>query len=155
MAKESTQGKTSCFNRCQVLKESVDCSGANCRSIPNELTNETTKLILSDSFLQSITNNSFDKVPNLQYLDLSSGQIEKIGTGTFRGLVHLTFLNLSFNIPVNRYPEAFLSTFIGMRELDLSRTVKMFTFDHSILRNLIGLTKLGFGKSTYRISSFC
>ena len=147
MAKESTQGEISCFNRCLVLKESVDCSRAHCRSIPNELTKETTKLILIDSFFKYIAKSSFDKVPNLQYLDLSSGQIENIETGTFSGLVHLTFLNLSFTRLVGGYPKAMLSTLSGMRELDLSRTARMLTFDRSILRNLIGLTKLVFGRN--------
>src|SRR5688572_16326557 len=62
----------SCFNRCRVTVLSVDCSQANCKSIPKELNSTTVKLIMTGSRLSYLSNESFEHIPNLQYLDLGN-----------------------------------------------------------------------------------
>src|SRR5688572_4915758 len=66
----------SCFIRCRVSELSVDCSQANCTSIPKELNGTTVNLIMTGSRLSCLSNESFEHIPNLQYLDLGNCHIE-------------------------------------------------------------------------------
>src|SRR6218665_3294037 len=125
LAPERLGEATSCFNVCRVSELSVDCRKARCMRIPKELSRETVKLIMTGSRLSSLSSESFDHVPSLQYLDLGNCHIEKLKVDTFDRLVQLRFLNLSFNSHIHISDQTMFHKLTRLRELYLTRTAKM------------------------------
>ena len=70
--------------RCDATK--VDCSHRGLEDIPSGIPTTTTHLVLSDNSISKISAlGLFNRLPNLQILDMSRNKIEEIEQGAFEG----------------------------------------------------------------------
>lgn len=138
---------SSCKSPCRFRKDfdsiTVDCTRAGCKSVPKELGNDTTKLIMMRNKIVRINRTMFDSLSNLVYLDLSRCNIRLIESRSFDGLTRLEFLRLSLNGGITSYPDGIFDQLRGLKQLRLRRA--SHGFNHSLFRNLKELEILSFG----------
>jgi len=82
--------------RCDATK--VDCSHRGLEDIPSGIPTTTTHLVLSDNSISKISAlGLFNRLPNLQILDMSRNKIEEIEQGAFEGAYSINEILLSEN----------------------------------------------------------
>ncbi|XP_025093491.1 protein slit-like isoform X1 [Pomacea canaliculata] len=87
-----------CPRDCVCIGTSVDCSGRGLDAIPKEVPMYTTELKLSSNQITRLpADGLFERLPNLQILDLSDNKLHEIEDGAFDGAEKLTDLQLSNN----------------------------------------------------------
>lgn len=138
-----------CKFPCNVTKSkgnvTVNCYKCRCHVVPSGLKSETTRLILANNFHMKIKRNAFASLVNLVYLDLSCCKLGTIPRGCFDTLVRLKFLNLSYNIV--QFSEGLFSRLINLKELHLTQTQAISTFQERFFINLTRLEILSFAKN--------
>ncbi|XP_066287727.1 carboxypeptidase N subunit 2-like [Branchiostoma lanceolatum] len=72
-------------------------SGRQLTSVPQDLPDNTTALILEQNWIQAVHQANFSRYGSLEALDLSYNSISRIDSGTFVHLTELTRLELSGN----------------------------------------------------------
>ncbi|KAK0077767.1 hypothetical protein PV325_003479, partial [Microctonus aethiopoides] len=87
-----------CPSPCTCNGATVDCSDKKLTSIPKELPIYTSTLLLGNNDIEKIkAENLFEKLPELQHLDLRRNKITRIEATAFKGAHKLTELLLSDN----------------------------------------------------------
>ncbi|KAK0167887.1 hypothetical protein PV327_001742, partial [Microctonus hyperodae] len=87
-----------CPSPCTCNGATVDCSDKKLTSIPRELPIYTSTLLLGNNDIEKIkAENLFEKLPELQHLDLRRNKITRIEATAFKGAHKLTELLLSDN----------------------------------------------------------
>uniref|UniRef100_T1IQH9 Uncharacterized protein n=1 Tax=Strigamia maritima TaxID=126957 RepID=T1IQH9_STRMM len=100
-----------CPTSCVCEGTIVDCSGRMLKEIPNDIPMFTTELRLNDNHITKVKNNGlFEKLPNLQKLDLRHNDIINIEDGAFQGANALQDLLLT----ENKIKEVHAKTFEGL-----------------------------------------
>ena len=85
------EGDTQCPQSCYCEGTKVDCSHRSLTEIPVEIPTITTHLILSDNGITTIPAlGLFNRLPNLQTLDMTRNKITDIEEGTFEGANSIT-----------------------------------------------------------------
>ena len=76
----------SCPAACYCEGTKVDCSHRGLQDIPTGIPTTTTHLILSDNHITKISAlGLFNRIPNLETLDMSRNKIDEIEQGAFEG----------------------------------------------------------------------
>ncbi|XP_058798231.1 protein slit isoform X2 [Phymastichus coffea] len=87
-----------CPTSCTCNGATIDCSNENLTAIPKDLPIYTSTLLLKNNAIEKIkAENIFEKLPELQHLDLRGNRISRIEAGAFEGANKLTDLLLSDN----------------------------------------------------------
>ncbi|RLU25890.1 hypothetical protein DMN91_002052 [Ooceraea biroi] len=103
-----------CPAPCTCNGATVDCSNKRLTSIPKDLPLYTSTLVLNNNELDKIkADGLFEKLPELQHLDLRKNKISRIEASAFQGAHNLTDLLLS----ENRLREVHNKMFSGLPSL--------------------------------------
>ncbi|XP_032672289.1 protein slit isoform X1 [Odontomachus brunneus] len=103
-----------CPAPCTCNGATVDCSNKRLTSMPKDLPLYTSTLLLSNNELDKIkADGLFEKLPELQHLDLRKNKISRIEASAFQGAHNLTDLLLS----ENRLREVHNKMFSGLSSL--------------------------------------
>ncbi|XP_043587726.1 protein slit isoform X1 [Bombus pyrosoma] len=103
-----------CPEPCICNGATIDCSNKKLTSIPKELPIYTSTLLLANNELDKIkADGVFEKLPELQHLDLRKNKISRIEASAFSGAHKLTDLLLS----ENRLREVHNKMFTGLTNL--------------------------------------
>ncbi|XP_015174039.1 PREDICTED: protein slit isoform X3 [Polistes dominula] len=103
-----------CPSSCTCNGATIDCSNKKLTSIPRDLPIYTSALLLSNNELDKIkADGLFQKLPELQLLDLKKNKISRIEASAFQGAHKLTDLLLSDN----RLREVHNKMFTGLTNL--------------------------------------
>ncbi|KAJ8682332.1 hypothetical protein QAD02_018124, partial [Eretmocerus hayati] len=104
----------SCPTSCTCNGASIDCSNVKLASIPKDLPIYTSSLILKNNAIEKIkADGLFEKLPELQHLDLRGNKITRIEASAFQGAHKLTELLLSDN----KLREVHTKMFAGLTSL--------------------------------------
>lgn len=88
----------SCPAACYCEGTKVDCSHRGLQDIPTGIPTTTTHLILSDNHITRISAlGLFNRIPNLETLDMSRNKIDEIEQGAFEGAYSINEILLSEN----------------------------------------------------------
>lgn len=138
-----------CLDRCRINGSDVDCTRAQCKTIPANISDKTTRLIMAENPMTVLTFSSFATLPKLEYLDLSHCDTRTIGPGAFRLLTKLEVLNLSYNRRLKNVAIDSFSSLVSLRVLNLtaSRLRRKYIFNSGYLLNLTNLRGLYLGQN--------
>src|SRR6218665_110762 len=100
----------------------VVCQSLNCTCIPNGIPQKVTSLIFTGNSLQCLRVGTFQKLKELEELDLRDNKICQIEPKAFKGLIKLRRLDLSDN-RLQKNKLAFLVYLSKLEELSMSKTV--------------------------------
>ncbi|CAI9743665.1 insulin-like growth factor-binding complex acid labile subunit [Octopus vulgaris] len=104
---------------CTPGGQEVDCRFLNLTSVPQNIGQNVSALVLSNNAIVKIENGSFANLPRLWRLDLSNNAIVKIENGWLPNLPNLEELYLSNNA-IEKIENGWLPNLPNLRELDLS-----------------------------------
>lgn len=110
---------SNCPSDCYCEGGTVDCSHRELTEIPLDLPKTTKRLLLNDNFITSIPAfGLFNRLPDLQSLDLSRNQISSIEEGAFEGATSILEITLAENEVTDVNKKLFLGL-INLKTLSL------------------------------------
>ncbi|PBC34806.1 Protein slit [Apis cerana cerana] len=113
-----------CPDPCVCNGATVDCSNKKLTSIPKELPIYTSTLLLANNELDKIkADGLFEKLPELQHLDLRKNKISRIEASSFQGAHKLTDFNMQGNPLSCNCHLAWFAGWLRKRETPLSGVV--------------------------------
>ncbi|XP_044585787.1 protein slit isoform X1 [Cotesia glomerata] len=109
-----------CPSPCTCNGATVNCSDKKLTSIPRELPIYTSTLLLGNNEIEKIKADSlFEKLPELQHLDLRRNKITRIEASAFKGAHQLTELLLSDN-KLREVHDKMFTGLVNLKTLNLS-----------------------------------
>lgn len=125
--------------------KTLDCNYVKLRSFDiREISNQSMEiqnLLLVDTGLEKINDNSFDLVPNLLHLNVSSNSIETLGSRLFSSLTKLRVLDLSNNKLKSLHDKSLFKSQGDLSILILSNN-ELRTLDSDVLTALTSISSL-------------
>ncbi|XP_023236525.1 relaxin receptor 1-like [Centruroides sculpturatus] len=115
----------------------LSCTNLHLKNIPNNLSSNITKLVLSNNSIETLERGSFQNYRNLKILHLGGNLIRKIENGTFIGLYKLKFLLLMRN-DIQEISRGMFQHLDNVDWLDLKKN-KLKKMDVRILHDLPSL----------------
>ncbi|XP_070580944.1 toll-like receptor 3 [Ptychodera flava] len=94
---DSDSGNIPAYIVCKIRKSTVDCSHLKLYKVPTDLPKTTRTLILSHNSIPKLTENCFQHLSKLEYLDLSFNSVSQISGETFLHTPRLKTLLMNHN----------------------------------------------------------
>ena len=126
----------------------IDHSRYNYTTVPQNLTDQVTELLLSYNKINVIDNTSFVKYGRLKYIYLQHNNLEYIMPGTFDNNPHLKGLYLKFN-DIKYLPPSFGPSAPFLEELDLGSAMKASVAEILRIQYLAQFSSLTFLRLRY------
>ena len=127
---------STCFSREKYL----EFSNRNLTSVPMINHAFVTHLVFSYNLLTEIKYGDLNRIINLTYLDISNNRIKILNKMSFKGLKHLTVLNISSNLLSDEgsLPEGlFQPMSSSLLELDLRYNLMYRRYPDKVIKDLI------------------